>query len=139
MKKACRHPLHQYIILYIFFFHFINICRLKSTLLLFRMKSTVVNIIHKVFPHFFYPRISPLLFSVLATSLSRLFHSVQPSLARPASISFVFHIKLAHFLRGPFAQKMTKLKQNFLLLTKYEHVADIVVKFYSCATYVKGV
>ena len=31
------------------------------------------------------------------------------------------------------------LKKKKLLLTKYEHVADVVVKFYSCATYVKGV
>ena len=27
----------------------------------------------------------------------------------------------------------------FFLLMKYEHVADVVVKFYRCATYVKGV
>ena len=34
---------------------------------------------------------------------------------------------------------MTKFatKKN-LLPTKFEHVADLVVKFYSCATYVKG-
>ena len=42
-------------------------------------------------------------------------------------------------LRGPFAQKKTKFSKKFLLLMKDEHVADVVVKFYSCATYVKGV
>ena len=31
------------------------------------------------------------------------------------------------------------LKKIVLLPTKYEHVADVVVKFYSCTTYVKGV
>ena len=41
-------------------------------------------------------------------------------------------------LRGPFAQKITKLKKK-LLLTKYEHLADVVVKFYSYAKFVKRV
>jgi len=31
------------------------------------------------------------------------------------------------------------LRFVFLLPTKYEPVADVVVKFYSCATYIKGV
>ena len=30
---------------------------------------------------------------------------------------------------------MTKIKKKPLLLTKYEHVADVVVKLYSCATF----
>ena len=42
-------------------------------------------------------------------------------------------------LRRPFAQKMTKIKKKNLLLTKYEHVTDGVVKIDSCATYVEGV
>ena len=42
-------------------------------------------------------------------------------------------------LRGPFTQKKTKFKKkSFLLLRKYQHVADVVVEFYSYATCVIG-
>ena len=35
---------------------------------------------------------------------------------------------------------MTKLSKNgFLLLMKYQHVANVFMKFYSCATCVKGI
>ena len=40
-------------------------------------------------------------------------------------------------LKGTVLQKInTKI---FLLPMKYQHVADVVVEFYSCATCVKGV
>ena len=39
-----------------------------------------------------------------------------------------------NLLRGPYTQKMILIKK--ILLMKYQHVADIVVEFYSCATYV---
>ena len=50
-------------------------------------------------------------------------------------------------VRGEVAQgertpkKLPKFKNKtfFLLPIKYQHVADVVVKFYSCATCVKGV
>ena len=38
----------------------------------------------------------------------------------------------------PKNDKILKNKK-FLLLMKYQHVADVVVEFYSCATYVKEV
>ena len=41
-------------------------------------------------------------------------------------------------LRGRYRQKITKLKQK-LLLMKYQHVADVVLEYNSCATFVKGV
>ena len=35
---------------------------------------------------------------------------------------------------------MTKFKKRyFLLLMKYQHVADVVVEYYSCATCARGV
>ena len=40
-------------------------------------------------------------------------------------------------LRGLFAPKNDQIKKK-LLLMKYEHVADVVVKFFSCATCVNG-
>ena len=42
-------------------------------------------------------------------------------------------------LRGPYPQKITKLKKVFLLLTKYQHTADVLVEFYGCATCLRGV
>ena len=46
---------------------------------------------------------------------------------------------VAVFFKGTVRPKNYKIfKKFFLLLTKYEHVAD-VVKFHSCMTRVKGV
>ena len=56
-----------------------------------------------------------------------------PSCAASAAV----HISLFS-LRGPFAQRLTK-SNFFLFLMKYEHVADVDVKFYNCATYVQSI
>ena len=42
-------------------------------------------------------------------------------------------------VKGITNPKNYKFLNFFLLITMCEHVADVVVKFYSCATYVKGV
>ena len=42
------------------------------------------------------------------------------------------------FLQWHRAQKMTKLN-FFLLLIQYKHVADVIVEFFSCATFTNAV
>ena len=45
----------------------------------------------------------------------------------------------AYILRGQYRQNMTKFKRKILLIMKYQHVADVIVEIYSCATCVKRV
>ena len=49
------------------------------------------------------------------------------------TLTGIFNMLTRVGLRGPYPQK------NCLLLMKYEHVAEVVVKFYSYATCLKGV
>ena len=44
----------------------------------------------------------------------------------------------AFILKGTVQVKITKFENIFLRLMKCQHVADVVVEFYSCATCVKG-
>ena len=53
---------------------------------------------------------------------------------------FHFAIMMVKKLKGTVRPKNDQVfKQFFLLLIKYQHVADVVVKFYSCVTCVNGV
>ena len=68
-------------------------------------------------------------------------HRTGPPMARcaPSAWAPVYGMSRGHTqrLRGPYRQKMTKFwkKKN---LMNYQHVADVVVEFYSCATCIKG-